>query len=202
MLVQTAVRTVIQSAGIRAHQLTPKQLLSSVNAAVRSNLQKINADQYMTIMALRLERGKVSYAGLHQDVLVYRARTNQVERIPTRGIWIGLVDDISELLENDAFEMEDGDVLLLYTDGVTEFAANDNMLGTDGLASMLELLANESSLPADVIQGVLERVCVGALDDDVTVLAARYESAGVKRMPGERASDGSESLAKALAHAK
>jgi serine phosphatase RsbU (regulator of sigma subunit) len=202
MLVQTAVRTVIQSAGIRTHQLTPKELLSSVNAAVRSNLQKINADQYMTIMALRLDRGKVSYAGLHQDLLVYRSRTNKVERLPTRGIWIGLVDDISELLDNDTFEMEDGDVLLLYTDGVTEFAANDNMLGTDGLASMLELLANKSSLPADVLQGVLERVCVGALDDDVTVLAARYESAGVKRMRGERASNGSETLAMPLAQAK
>lgn len=202
MIIQTAVHTVIQSAGNRADQLTPKQLLSSVNAAVRSNLQKINPDQYMTIMALRLERGKVSYAGLHQDVLVYRARANKVERIPTRGIWIGLVDDISELLDDDAFEMNDGDVLLLYTDGVTEFAANDNMLGTDGLASMLELLGNKSSLPTDVLQGVLERVCVGVLDDDVTVLAARYESAGVKRTPGESAFSGSETPARAVGDAK
>jgi serine phosphatase RsbU (regulator of sigma subunit) len=184
MLVQTAVRTVIQGAGPRARELTPKELLSSVNAAVRSNLQKISPDQYMTIMALRLERGKVTYAGLHQDVLVHRARTNRVERIPTRGIWLGLVDDISELLEDDSFEMHDGDVLLLYTDGVTEFAAaNDNMLGTDGLASVLGSLANKNSAPSDVVQGVLERVCVTALDDDVTVLAARYVSAGVKFAP-------------------
>jgi serine phosphatase RsbU (regulator of sigma subunit) len=185
MIVQTAVRTVIQSAAARAHKLTPKELLSSVNAAVRSNLQKIHADQYMTIMALRLERGKVTYSGLHQDVLVYRARANEVERITTRGIWIGLVDDISELLEDDHFEMEDGDVLLLYTDGVTEFAANDNMLGTDGLASMLSRLAAESSVPNHVVQGVLERVCVTAQDDDVTVLAARYEIAGVQSLPGD-----------------
>jgi serine phosphatase RsbU (regulator of sigma subunit) len=186
MIIQTAVRSVIQGAGERARQLTPKQLLSSVNAAVRSNLQKINPEQYMTIMALRLERGKVSYAGLHQDALVYRARTNKVERIPTRGIWIGLLDDISELLDDDGFEMEDGDVLLLYTDGVTEIAAaNDNMLGTDGLGSMLELLASKSSLPSDVVQGLLERVCVGTLEDDVTVLVARYDAAGVKTRASE-----------------
>jgi serine phosphatase RsbU (regulator of sigma subunit) len=182
MLVQTAVRTVIQAAGPRADQLTPKQLLTSVNAAVRSNLQKISADQYMTIMALRLERGKVTYAGLHQDVLVYRANTNQVERIPTSGVWIGLVDDISDMLEDEHFDMNDGDVLLLYTDGVTEFAAaaNDNMLGTDGLASMLGALATVNSTPAELVSGVLERVCVNTLDDDVTVLAARYESADSK----------------------
>ena len=135
----------------------------------------------MTIMALRLERGKVTYSGLHQDVLVYRAKTNQVERIPTRGIWIGLVDDISDMLDDDRFDMSDGDVLLLYTDGVTEFAAaNDNMLGTAGLASMLGGLAAVNSAPSEVVTGVLERVCVTALDDDVTILAARYESAGTQ----------------------
>jgi len=122
----------------------------------------------------------VTYAGLHQDVLVYRARTKRVERIATRGIWMGLVDDISELLEDDRFEMHDGDVLLLYTDGVTEFTANDNMLGTDGLADMLGSLAAKSSAPSDVVQGVLERVCVSTLDDDVTVLAARYDAAALR----------------------
>ncbi len=180
MLIQTAVRTVFQASGVRAHQLTPKQLLSDVNASVRSNLQKISPDQYMTIMALRLEGGSVTYAGLHQDVLVYRARTKQVERIPTRGIWMGLVDDISDLLDDDRFEMHDGDVLLLYTDGVTECATNDNMLGTDGLASMLGSIAEKSSAPSDVIQGVLEQVCVSVLDDDVTVLAARYDAQVVR----------------------
>jgi len=74
--------------------------------------------------------------------------------------------------------------LLLYTDGVTEFAAaNDNMLGTDGLGDVLGSLAQKSAVPSDVVQGVLERVCVTALDDDVTVLAARYVSAGVKFAP-------------------
>jgi sigma-B regulation protein RsbU (phosphoserine phosphatase) len=140
---------------------------------------------------------------LHQDVLVYRARTKKVERIPTRGIWIGLVDDISELLEDDGFQMEHGDVLLLYTDGVTEIAANDNMLGTDGLASMLSGLATTSSIPTEVVQGLLERVCVGTLDDDVTILAARYDSAGVKRASrDERAPASSETAGMALADAR
>jgi serine phosphatase RsbU (regulator of sigma subunit) len=153
----------------------------------------------MTIMALRLEGGKVCYSGLHQDALVYRARTNKVERIPTRGIWIGLVDDIAGLLDDDGFEMQDGDVLLLYTDGVTEIAANDNMLGTDGLGSMLELLAGESSAPTAVVQGVLERVCVGTLDDDVTVLAARYIAAGVSTLQGGATTSGSGAAASARA---
>lgn len=185
MIIQTAVRTVIQSAGSRAHLLTPSQLLSSVNTAVRSNLLKINPDQYMTIMALRLEQGEISYAGLHQDVLVYRAASKTVERIETRGIWLGLVDDISGLLDDDKFQMAEGDLLLLYTDGVTEIAAEAELLGTDGLASMLLGLANGSPVPVDVVRGVIERVCVGTLDDDVTVLAARYSATRVTRQASE-----------------
>jgi serine phosphatase RsbU (regulator of sigma subunit) len=177
MLVQTAARTVLLSAGEHAHEITPKQLLSRVNAAVRSNIQKINTDQYMTIMALRLEKSSVVFAGLHQDVLVYRKRTNTVERIETRGIWLGLVDDISEMLDDDRFEMSEGDTILLYTDGVTELTTNSQLLGTEGLAAMLQELADGSALPDVIVDGVTKRVCGGPLKDDVTVLAARYEPA-------------------------
>lgn len=177
MLVQTAARTVLQSAGTRAREITPKQLLARVNASVRPNIQKISSDQYMTIMALRLENNQVSYAGLHQDVLVHRQRTNTVERIGTRGIWIGLVDDISDMLDDDTFEMNEGDTLLLYTDGVTELTVNAELLGTDGLANMLQGLADGSAPPDAIVTGVTERVRGGPLKDDVTVLAARYEPA-------------------------
>ena len=177
MLVQTAARTVLQSAGSRAREITPKQLLSRVNASVRPNIQKISSDQYMTIMALRLENNRVSFAGLHQDVLVHRKRTNTVERIGTRGIWIGLMDDISDMLDDDTFEMNEGDTILLYTDGVTELTVNSELLGTDGLANMLQGLAQSSAPPEAIVNGVSERVKGGPVKDDVTVLAARYEPA-------------------------
>jgi serine phosphatase RsbU (regulator of sigma subunit)/phage-related protein len=177
MLVQTAARTVLLSAGENAHKITPKQLLSRVNASVRSNIQKINADQYMTIMALRLEKNMVSFAGLHQDVLVYRQRSNTVERIETRGIWVGLVDDISDMLDDDTFEMGEGDTILLYTDGVTELTTDSKLLGTDGLATLLQQLAVGDALPDVIVDGVTERVRGGPVKDDVTVLAARYEPA-------------------------
>lgn len=185
MLVQTSVRTVLLSAGARAREITPKQLLTHVNAAVRSNIQKISPDQYMTIMALRLDGSHVSYSGLHQDVLVYRARSNQVERIPTRGIWLGLVDDVDGMLDDDTFEMTDGDMILLYTDGVTEVASESDLLGTDGLASILAGVARENALPDAVVKSVTERVCVGTPDDDVTVLAARFEPAKAAKWGGD-----------------
>jgi hypothetical protein len=57
------------------------------------------------------------------------------------------------------------------------------MLGTDGLASMLGTLAAAGGDPTNLVQGVLDRVCVSTPDDDVTVLVARFRTAGVKFEP-------------------
>jgi serine phosphatase RsbU (regulator of sigma subunit) len=176
MIVQTAVRTVIQSAMNGGHTLTPKGVLNQVNAAVRSNLQKINPDQYMTIMALELRDGRVRYSGLHQDVLVFRAASGEVERFETRGLWIGVVDDVSTLLDDDEFQLEPGDLLLLHTDGITETIVGERRLGTDGLAAAFQKLAAEMQRPDAVVKGVMGLLGGVTLVDDVTLLAARYAS--------------------------
>jgi serine phosphatase RsbU (regulator of sigma subunit) len=176
MIVQTAVRAVIHSTGVQARALTPKELLSQVNAAVRVNMQKIGDEQYMTIMALRIEGDVVTFAGLHQDILVYRAASATVERLESRGVWLGLLDDVSELLDDDKFSLDDGDLVLLYTDGVTESAGvgHAGLLGTDGLAAIVRELAASGGSPAELVRGVVAHSCRTTPDDDVTVLAARY----------------------------
>ena len=73
MMIQTAIRTVVLGGGDGAAKLTPAKVLAKVNAAVRGNMQKVNEDHYMTITGLQLEGGQVRYAGLHQDILIYRA---------------------------------------------------------------------------------------------------------------------------------
>lgn len=174
MIVQTAVRTVVQSTGRSGQELSPKEVLIQVNAVVHSSLQKICADQYMTIMALRLQGGIVTYSGLHQDVIVYRAASGKVERIEARGAWVGLAADISGLMDDDVFEMQRGDVLLLCTDGVTEAKVGEELLGTDGLASLFEKIAGAASDPDTVVKGVLAQLGGSTFSDDVTLLAARY----------------------------
>jgi serine phosphatase RsbU (regulator of sigma subunit) len=174
MIVQTAVQMVIQGKRSGEQELTPKELLAQVNGAILGSLRKIDPQGYMTIMALRLDDGKVTYSGLHQDVLVYRAASGRVERMEARGAWIALADDISELLDDDVFEMQRGDLLLLYTDGVTESKLDGRLLGADGLASALETIAANTTEPEAVVKGMLSRLGGWTSTDDVTLLAARY----------------------------
>lgn len=173
MIVQTAVHSIAQNA---TRDLTPSELLTRVNAAIRSNLQKIDEHQYVTITALRLSGSEVVYAGLHQDILVYRARTKSVERHETQGAWLGLLDDLTGLLQDDRLLLEDGDLLLFYTDGITELELDGELLGTERLATMFERLATKSPEPNVLVEQIVELARKHEASDDVTVLVARYEA--------------------------
>jgi Serine phosphatase RsbU, regulator of sigma subunit len=85
MMIQTAIRTVVLSGAEGTAKLTPAQVLSRVNAAVRGNLQKVSEDHYMTITGLQLQGSSIRYSGLHQDILIYRVASKSVERVETRG---------------------------------------------------------------------------------------------------------------------
>jgi serine phosphatase RsbU (regulator of sigma subunit) len=176
MMVQTAIRTVVLGGGSDAHQLTPAQVLSKVNNAVRGNLQKVDEDHYMTITGLQLDGSSVRYAGLHQDILIYRAATRAVERVETRGMWIGPVDDIAPLLRDDTLELASGDIVLLFTDGITEAMIGGRRLGTDGLAAVFHKLAENGSDNGGILRGIMQTM-EGTPQDDVTMMAVRYQPA-------------------------
>jgi histidine kinase len=174
MMIQTAIRTVVLSAAEGAAKLTPAQVLAKVNAAVRSNLQKVSEDHYMTITGLQLEGSSVRYSGLHQDILIYRAKAGAVERVETRGMWIGPVDDIRPLLRDDTLELASGDIVLLFTDGITEAMVGGKRFGTDGLAAAFNALATTGHDSGGILKGLMKNVEGTVPQDDVTMMAVRY----------------------------
>ncbi len=174
MMIQTAIRTVVLSGGEDAAKLTPAQVLSKVNAAVRDNLQKVSEDHYMTITGLQLEGRSVRYSGLHQDILIYRAGARAVERVETRGMWIGPVDDIKPLLRDDTLELNDGDIVLLFTDGITEAMVAGKRFGTDGLAAAFSELATSGQDSGSILKGLMRNLEGTTQQDDVTMMAVRY----------------------------
>ena len=54
----------------------------------------------------------------HNPPLLYKKRTGESLWLEADGIALGVIDDIE--LEEKAQTLEEGDVLVLYTDGVTE----------------------------------------------------------------------------------
>jgi serine phosphatase RsbU (regulator of sigma subunit) len=175
MMAQTAVRTTVETLSRHGETPTPARVLALVNGAIRANIEKIGKDQYMTVTALCVRDGVVQHAGLHQDILVYRAATGTIEAIETNGIWLGVVDDAAPLLADETFELHDGDAMLLYSDGIVEgrLAGTHETFGPDRLQAVFLDGMKTGTAPSGLVATLLEESGKLDITDDVTVLVAR-----------------------------
>ncbi|MEJ7733292.1 MAG: AAA family ATPase [Polyangiaceae bacterium] len=175
MMVQTAVRATVLALREVGERLSPSRLLSEANATLRTNLERMGRDQYMTISAFCFDGGTVRYSGLHEDIHVLRAATGEVETISTRGVWLGILDNIAEHLHDDTFTLAPGDALLLITDGVTEARRAGKMLGAVGLSEVFRTVAQHGASTAAIVDGINEELASFVKADDVTMLAIRRQ---------------------------
>lgn len=120
MMAQVSINTLIRS----IPGLTPEEVLIYANETIQANIRDgLKKDHHMTITFIKEEReGLYRYAGAHEIILIYRAATKKIEQIQTRGMWMGIIPDITKPTNKYAgtFTLEKDDVLFLYTDGVIE----------------------------------------------------------------------------------
>jgi serine phosphatase RsbU (regulator of sigma subunit) len=109
--------------------------------------------------------------GGHPSPLVQRA-SGEVEEIRSRGTLLGALDEV--IVEHARVRLHPGDLLLLCTDGVTEFRGPDPLAGLRAVTAVLERTAGEEA------QAVLREVERAALvlhthgpRDDLALLALR-----------------------------
>jgi serine phosphatase RsbU (regulator of sigma subunit) len=95
----------------------------------------------------------------------------RVEPVGRLGTLLGT--DIEPQLYDVSVELEPGDVLLLYTDGVTE--VRQGRREVFGLAQLTELLSASAALPPDAVADRVEAAVIaasgGRLRDDMAILA-------------------------------
>ncbi len=116
LMTQTAVRILKE---IREYD--PVQFLNTLNRTIYKNLQRMNSEKNLTLVILNYVDGKVSISGQHEETLIVR-NGGHIERIDTidLGFPIGLDEDIADFISHTTVELQPGDGIVLYTDGITE----------------------------------------------------------------------------------
>jgi serine phosphatase RsbU (regulator of sigma subunit) len=155
----------------------PERVLRAVNTLLCENIQtRLRDDKYVTAQLLvRSGAGRFSCVGAHEWPLIYRAATKECETLETPGPWLGIESDLPEVPVT-SLELGPGDVLCLYSDGVTE-AQNQQgeLFDVDRMrAALAQSLGSGATLDraiADVFESV-ERFS-GRHDDDWTMLLVR-----------------------------
>lgn len=122
----------------------PAQVLSRLNQAFYGKFQ----NHYVTAIYLfvDLERGTVIYAGsAHQPLLLLRAKTGKAAEYTENGFMLGPFSDST--YSAMTFSMEEGDKIVLITDGVVEAA--DSSGDEFGIDRVKRLLESKHDLPAN-----------------------------------------------------
>ncbi len=179
MMVQSMLSAIARQSPEVGQKYSPREVLRVVNAALHDNLRtRMHDDNYMTMVLLKhLGGGKFTYAGAHESILIYRRATHQVDTLATDGTWLGLQDDIGPFLEEHEIELQPGDAMVLYTDGITE-AKNPQgvQYNIDRLRDMLIRQGSLSMPSAQKIRdGIVDDVMAWSRtrQDDVTVMVLR-----------------------------
>ena len=128
---------------------------------------------------LDLTTGKFIYVnGGHNPPMVYHKSTDQFEYMDVKqNIVLAMMDEMD--FEQQEIQLENGDILYLYTDGVTEaMDISNNQYGEERLSNCLNKVDKNADLPT-ILKNVRDDLSdhVGEADqsDDITMLAVRFK---------------------------
>ena len=153
IMAQTAIRSLFTH-----NETDPVKLLQTVNQTLFDNVERMNCGKNMSLSLLEYRDNILRLSGQHEEVILVRS-SGEVERINTidLGFPIALEADIADFLASTEIQLNSGDVVVLYTDGITEaFDMNQDQYGIEPLIEVVALNREQSA--AEIKQAVIDDV--------------------------------------------
>ena len=174
LMTQTAVRTLKE-----LEERDPVRFLDALNRTIYHNVQRMGSERNLTLAILNYSQGRVNVSGQHEETLVVRAG-GEVERIDTidLGLPIGLDDDIVDFIDHKTIDLNPGDGLVLYTDGIPE--AYNISKEQYGMQRMCDVISQSWSGSAEeskqaIINDVRHFIGEQKVFDDITLVVLKQK---------------------------
>jgi phosphoserine phosphatase RsbU/P len=179
-LLMLMIQSGISALTLQHPEALPHELLPHLNRLMWENVrERLGRDDFATLCLLRyFADGRLLHAGAHEDILVCRAGGGLCERIAAPGTWLGGVRDIRKATKTYTVQLQPGDTVVLFTDGITEARAGDrSFYGMDGLCAAIE---KNQALPVGELREAVMRDVLSwspVPEDDMTLMVMRYRGA-------------------------
>jgi serine phosphatase RsbU (regulator of sigma subunit) len=174
LVVQTAVQSLLES-GISDSE----QFLNILNRIIYNSVQRMKTSKNLTLSLLDYKDGRLRVTGQHEEVLLVR-QGGKIERVDTLnlGFMVGVIPDTSNLVSHLDIQLEPGDGIVLYTDGVTEARNPDNELY--GIERLSEVVSQNWHKTAKEIQQLViadmrKHIGTQQVYDDITLLVLKQQ---------------------------
>jgi len=172
---------------------SPRKLLLEVNRIISENLDS-RSFITMTYAVLDLGKGVMTYARAGHTPLIYLpgpgAAVPDAQILIPSGMVLGLridgaAEKFAELLEEEQIPLNNGDVIVLYTDGITEaMNSASDLFGDHRLSRIIEEHGHLES--GELRERILREIeaFVGSADqhDDMTMILMKIDRAEVARV--------------------
>jgi sigma-B regulation protein RsbU (phosphoserine phosphatase) len=178
LMLQTAIRTMLIN-----EEKTPVHLMDIVNRTLYHNMQRMNVDKTLSLVLLDYtissenRSGQVRVSGQHEQLIVIR-QDGQVELQDTfeLGFPLGLEASMARFVDELSIDLQPGDGVVLYSDGITEATNGAGKLY--GLERLCEVVSRHWSQPAEtirecVVTDVQKFIGRQPLHDDLTLVVAK-----------------------------
>ncbi|MEG4106376.1 AAA family ATPase [Microcoleus sp. S13_C5] len=180
---ESGILMVMTQAAVRAlkevQEIDPVRFLDTLNRTIYKNIQRMNSDKNLSLALLNYADSKVSISGQHEETLVVR-KGGKIERINMMdlGFPIGLDEDISDWISHVLVDLEPGDGVVLYTDGIPE--ARNMHKKFYGIERLCEVVSQNWHLSAEQIkEATIDdlRKFIGKqkVFDDITLLVLKQQ---------------------------
>jgi serine phosphatase RsbU (regulator of sigma subunit) len=156
LMVQSAVAALTRDPS----RVSPRDIVNELNLFLYDNIRsRLRERDHVTFSLLRYTSdGLVRFAGAHEDIVVWRARKRRCEVIETPGVWVGAVPTIAGMTQERQLQLDPGDVLVLYTDGLIDARnAKREFYGPARLCDAIAELAASGKPMTQLCDGLLER---------------------------------------------
>lgn len=179
LMTQSAVRAMVSHS-----ERDSVKLMDVLNRTIYENVRRMGTDKNLTLALLEYRppvtaagAGRLKVTGQHETVIVVRV-DGTVDTIETLdlGMPIGLIDDVSPFIAESSVELHPGDVVVLYTDGITEAASPSHALyGADRLTATVVRHRREpaEAIKAAVVADVRAHINDQQVFDDLTLIVLK-----------------------------
>ena len=162
-------------------ELNGATILANTNRILKP---RVKQNMMMSAVMLRWDSLKKAmyYTGAgHEFILVYKAKEQRVYKVKTGWVALGMVKDSSKILKEQQIAFEPDDVIVLYTDGISEARYRSDpqgmLFGVDRIVESIMKCGKRDAL------SIFQQITIDLSAfmwykhkqyDDITLIVARY----------------------------
>lgn len=154
-----------------------KQIMVDVNSVIKA---KSPPNMFLTLCLLNwdLTAKKLSYVNAgHEQIMYYNSQTQDVSLLKGGGIALGMFPDISKMVEEQVVQMNPGDCIVLYSDGIPEaWKSQTENYGMERFKSTVQqfgYLATSTEIRNSILRNVKEFMGDYKQMDDITIMVIK-----------------------------